>query len=356
MLSSPKIFRCKYPGCNSTYQRKEHLNRHMARHNQGERCSCPHCDSNLARRHRSFTPPHPELSSQETVQDERTTETLFNTDLVGLVPGTSRWIAQDYIDIYFREFHPIWPFLHRGTFDLSKEPCVLLQSMVMIGLWIQGDERSRNTAMAFHHKLLPAIEAQRSQWFVSQITPRSNSWPMATYQSILLQLIFAVFVAQNETKINLNFRFQLPDSKYELLTSLVETCRRLGLFYYPNMLMQHPSSAPLALIWLSVEEVKRFGLALYKLCGLCTGGKTSSTASPDNREDAILQDELLNIKDLEFCLPDSDNMWNASNDAVPDSIRNFASNQISRDNRDSESWISQKSGQLFDANVAFDWL
>lgn len=72
----------------------------------------------------------------------------------------SRWVAHDYIDIYFRSFHPVWPFLHQGTFDLSKEPCILIQSIVMIGLWIEGGQNARDVAVNLHHNLCTAIHAQ----------------------------------------------------------------------------------------------------------------------------------------------------------------------------------------------------
>lgn len=42
-------FKCNFPGCNAAYQRKEHVNRHMARH-EGDRFPCPYCDSSLIRR------------------------------------------------------------------------------------------------------------------------------------------------------------------------------------------------------------------------------------------------------------------------------------------------------------------
>jgi hypothetical protein len=54
----------------------------------------------------------------------------------------------------------VWPFLHPGTFDLSKEPCILIQSIVMIGLWIEGGQNARDVAVDLHHKLCTAIRAQ----------------------------------------------------------------------------------------------------------------------------------------------------------------------------------------------------
>lgn len=77
------------------------------------------------------------------------------------ISSESSWVGQVYIDIYFDQFHPIWPFLHRGTFRIAREPCVLIQTVLMIGLWIKGDPDGRDMAMTFHTKLLSAIETQR---------------------------------------------------------------------------------------------------------------------------------------------------------------------------------------------------
>jgi hypothetical protein len=101
---------------------------------------------------------------QGTFRDEPTsqeTEEVANLNSMGLPLEDSARSAQKYIDIYFNDFHPAWPFLHQGTFKLPEEPCVLLQSMLMIGLWIKGDDTDREKAMTFHHKLLASIEAQR---------------------------------------------------------------------------------------------------------------------------------------------------------------------------------------------------
>ncbi|CAI7639944.1 unnamed protein product [Penicillium pancosmium] len=161
---------------------------------------------------------------------------------------------------------------------------------------------------------------------------------MATYQGILLQLIFAVLVAKKDTTFDLSLRFQLPAQEYELLSSLVETCRLAGLFYYPNMISRHHSSAPLALVWVSVEEIKRFGLALYKLCRLCSRSGGDTIDGNGN---------------MEFRMPDSDEIWNAPEDEF---IRLTALQQPSKDNRDTEQWISKTSGQLYDGRVGFDWI
>ncbi|KAE8378650.1 C6 and C2H2 transcription factor [Aspergillus bertholletiae] len=321
-------------------------------HVRKERCDggypCNRCQQ------RGATCPRPR-KAVHSKSKPRESQTRGDLDFVGSVPDGSRWIAQDFIDIYFNEFHPTWPFLHQGTFDLPKEPCILLQSMLMIGLWIKGDQTTQDTAMRFHRKLLSAIHDQRCQWYLSDTTPRCSGdtpWPMATYQAIVLQLIFAVLIAKQETPLDLNLRCQLPDYKYEMLTSLVETCRQLGLFSYPNMLAKY-DSLPIALVWVNVEEIKRFGLALYKLCRLCTRSASTDATDGGGRD---TKNELLTLADLDFCMPDSDEVWNASSNMASEFIRSVPFQQASRDNRDPDNWISQASGKLYDSHVRIDWI
>ena len=88
--------------------------------------------------------------------------------------GPPRWVAQGYVDIYFREFHPIWPFLHRGTFDLPHEPCILIQSIVMIGLWIEGGQKSRDAARDLHRSLCAAIHSQMVRLQRALLIPRGR--------------------------------------------------------------------------------------------------------------------------------------------------------------------------------------
>ncbi|KAL4904184.1 hypothetical protein BDW74DRAFT_155227 [Aspergillus multicolor] len=433
MTPRPVSFRCKHLGCRAVYQRKEHLTRHAARHSEVQRFSCPYCNSTLARsdllrRHiRNYHPQeeHPTSRTQSACQAchvrkercdgkspctrcqrrgvscSRDAPASLNANAasasvkviappstnlnLNAVLDTSRWIGQDFLDIYFTEFQPTWPILHRATFKPPQEPCVLLQSMVMIGLWIQGGQTARNRAMKFHQRLLSAILEQKSQWYIPENSVNSQTqWRMATYQAILLQLIFALLVAKqgaqdDPSSINLIFRFNLPPHKYDLLTSLVATCRRLGLFHYPTMLAQHAPSAPIALVWVSVEESKRFGLALYKVCRLASPVSSYSQHfdEPGRRAEADavkkgsdgtgytlrsgLRADLLTLADLEFCMPDSDDVWNIPPGTGPDIFRSHAASQQSgsgsgRDNRDPGNWISRASGLLCDSSVQFDWI
>ncbi|KAI9373619.1 hypothetical protein BJX61DRAFT_502094 [Aspergillus egyptiacus] len=391
---SHSLFQCDYPGCVAKYRRKEHLNRHLAHHCRSASLSCPYCTSTLTRSdllrrhiriyHRDREPPATRAQKactacrsrkerchggfpcsacekrgiscsfeREPSQAEHPVDNIeISPGLPLLTPGpapagpsSSRWIAHDYVDIYFAEFHQKWPFLHQGTFDLTKEPCVLIQSVVMIGLWIEGSKKSRDAAKVLHRSLMTAIRTQMDQWRITE-RDQSTSWPMPTYQSVLLQCIFALFLAGERADFDLNLRFRIQDDEYDLLVALVETCRLGGLFSCPSILTQHSSATPLTLVWLSMEEIKRFGLALYKVCRMsacpkATGAHVSSAGS-----------ELLTLEDLSFSMPDSDQAWNSPLSVDSEALQRA---RLS-DNRDRTGSISQTSNVLYDTHVSFDWL
>lgn len=83
------------------------------------------------------------------------------------------------------------------------------------------------------------------------------------------------------------------------------------MFFYPEILAQFSrDSVPDVFIWVGIEEVKRFALGLYKIrrsCHIqCENGPCNSPHST-NRERS-----LLTLADLQFALPDGDELWHAS--------------------------------------------
>jgi hypothetical protein len=118
------------------------------------------------------------------------------------------------------------------------------------------------------------------------------------------------------------------------------------------MLRQHDADAPLALVYVSVEEIKRFGLALYKVCRLST--PTSFDFSGECYNGG--KTDLLTLADLSFCMPDSDILWDAPLGAVSEILNKSDAHVVRRDNGDAKTWISQASALLRDARVGFDWI
>lgn len=167
---------------------------------------------------------------------------------------------------------------------------------------------------------------------------------------MLLNIILALFIAREDVSMDLSMRCRLPNDRYKLLAALVQSCRRWGIFSYPNMLLQHEDHAPLALVYMNVEEIKRFGLALYKVSRLSTSFDLTGESSNSDRK------ELLTLADLSFCMPDSDDLWNAPLGGEPAVLNKSDSVAVGRDNGDAKNWISQASALLHDARVSFDWI
>ncbi|KAL2827998.1 hypothetical protein BDW59DRAFT_143631 [Aspergillus cavernicola] len=273
-----------------------------------------------------------------------------------------------YIQAYFEKFHPHWPFLHRATFDPDHEPAFLLQSVIMMGLWVIGDENSQRAAMSLHGNLTLSIYQQRDKWVSSTQHARQqqyqddafesfSSWPMALYQGILLQIIFALLTSSKD-QLDLQLTRTLPETPTQLLIALVHSCLKRNMFFYPSMLAQFNStSVPEVYIWLGIEEVKRFTLALYKVCRQCRVDDTrlldSGMSSNPRREPHSQGGCLLSLVDLQFALPDSDELWHASSDLAA----RVAENLSAFSNKNIEvNWISQTSRLLQPNDGGFHWI
>lgn len=96
--------------------------------------------------------------------------------------------------------------------------------------------------------------------------------------------------------VNLDLKAPITTADLHLLKSLVGSCRRLGMFSYPNMLARYKEADLPSFVWVCIEEVKRFDVALYKLCA-----KVNSL-SPEDRS-------LLPANELQFPLPSNDALW-----------------------------------------------
>lgn len=122
-------------------------------------------------------------------------------------------------------------------------------------------------------------------------------WPIATYQAILLHVMHSI-IMKADGVIKVDLKASISATDLELLKSLIGSCRKLGMFFYPNMLARHEEADLPSFVWVSIEEVKRFGMALYKLCA-----KVSSSNIDDG--------PLLHARELQFPLPSNDPLWNS---------------------------------------------
>ncbi|KAL3492284.1 hypothetical protein BJX62DRAFT_224627 [Aspergillus germanicus] len=191
----------------------------------------------------------------------------------------------DYnVEVYFAHFHAQWPFLHKPSFVRSKDsgPKVLLLTVVMIGLWVTGDLSSRERAETMHGKLVALLESRIGDW-KSQKEFKDRAWPLATFQAILLNIIFSTIREATSS---------LQDRCSSLLRALTTTCIAGGLFSHERMRAQiHPSDSML-FAWTYVEETQRLALALFKV-------------------NTLFQTGMLRVEDLEFPLPENGYLWDA---------------------------------------------
>lgn len=204
-------FKCTFSGCNASYQRKEHLRRHQTRHSQQEAFPCSNCDREFARRYleciksqtlsmfltrksdtlrRHVWQHHrikePSARAQQACEGCRVTksrcqggspcseclrrnvECIFKDQRdeekeasVPLDPTLLSEKRDHYIWLYFETFHARWPFIHKGSFDASRETPLLVQSMVVLGMWTSGEETARKAAVDIHNNLDSAIRQQK---------------------------------------------------------------------------------------------------------------------------------------------------------------------------------------------------
>ncbi|OJJ39979.1 hypothetical protein ASPWEDRAFT_33325 [Aspergillus wentii DTO 134E9] len=337
-------FQCQFPGCNARYRRKEHLKRHEAsKHTQQQVFPCSICGRQFTRsdtlqRHvrkqHKITEPlnrarracvscHAGKSRCEggvpceecvrrniqcSFQDHASVaEEPYPSSLAPPSSSLNHAKSQlyywekrkQYVHHYFEVFHPCWPFIHKGSFNVRQETPLLLHSIVAIGMWTMGERSAQSAAMELHGKLDFAIRDQREKWDASEVEGPGSTcfWPIATYQAILLHVIFSI-LTKSESIVNLDLKVSISAAHLLLLKSLVGSCRRLGMFFYPNMLARYKEADLPSFVWVGVEEIKRFNITLYKLC------VKLSNASLEGRP-------LLPASELQFPLPSNDPLWNS---------------------------------------------
>ncbi|CAG8272303.1 unnamed protein product [Penicillium salamii] len=308
----PLWFQCEYPDCNAKYRCKEHLNRHRHHHDTDINIACPNCESVLTRNdllrrhirtHHSQREPPPSrrfrACSAYHARKVRCEGVLQCNacDHRGIVCVPARgettsekqfWIDNLYLLPPVSTVNDAVPD-KSCTFDFVKEPCVLVESIIAIRLWVKGTQESE------------------------------------THQYVCITDFFPYFMLKWCKTLLLN-------DKYDLLASLVQSCRYWCIFSYFNMLLQHDADALLALVYISVEEIKIFGLALYKVCRLSTPASFDLAGECSNSG----RKELLSLSDLSFYMPDSDELWNALLGAESEVLSKSGSSAVARDDGNSK--------------------
>ncbi|KAL2866438.1 Zn(II)2Cys6 transcription factor [Aspergillus lucknowensis] len=381
-----KAFVCRFQACSASYQRREHLRRHEAQHSRRQPLRCSVCDrefgrSDTLRRHMQKThgvsqpaprpkyacthcrnsksrceggPPcsaclrrgiccslEPRATEQQGGPPHYLTGSLptpLHDDLAQRKAGRSEK-QRHYLDLYFRLFHPYWPFLHRASFNDCRETPLLIQSMVVIGLWVSEEPNARAAAIDLHNVLSSAIHQQKDAWDASTLVDPDSTcpWPISMYQAILLHIIFALLYKGNGT-LGLDLKPSLAPAEADLLGRLVASCKKLGMLYYPNMLTRYCRDSPAVYIWVSIEEIKRFGLALFKVSRAFNRPAKQGVEEFDITARA---GERLLVRDLKFPLPMNTPLWNTASRADYASAITEDAFRHSVDEHLEEEWVSR---------------
>ncbi|KAL4916363.1 hypothetical protein BDW62DRAFT_186567 [Aspergillus aurantiobrunneus] len=245
--------------------------------------------------------------------------------------------VQHFVKLYFELFHPHWPFIHQGSFHQSNESPLLVQSMVVLAMWATNVRSVESAAIDLHRTLDSAIQEQREKWdaSIAETASSSCSWPLPMYQAILLHIIFSI-LSKGRVALGLDLNPSIPANETSLLTSLVHSCRRLGLFYYPNMLARFHPADLVSYVWVAVEEIKRFNLALYRVCNALSVGAGMHDGSMD-----MDGGWRFPASELQFPRPGSDRLWNAVVREEWDAAVAEGADCIDLDDRLEAEWISR---------------
>ncbi|KAE8418510.1 hypothetical protein BDV36DRAFT_254125 [Aspergillus pseudocaelatus] len=355
----PKTFICQFLPCNARYQRREHLRRHETQHHRRQLFHCSTCNrefgrSDTLRRHlqkvhgvKERAPPmkqactscrdqktrcqggppcskcvdrgiHCSLSRQDEEQPggyfSHPQDTLLIDDHSTQSEAGRSEKEKHYLSLYFKLFHPHWPFVHQGSFREGHETPLLVQSMIVIGLWVSKEPNAQSKAVDLHNVLSSAIHQQKGIWdaSISKDASSTCSWPIPTYQAIMLHLIFAV-LHKGSGVLGLDLKPSLTPADADLLHRLVASCKKLGILYYPNMLSRFGQTDLAEFVWVSIEEIKRFNMALFKVCRAFSSSSEQGSGidSLDMDMAGAAASRGLYARDLQFPLPSNTPLWNA---------------------------------------------
>ncbi|KAJ6184589.1 hypothetical protein N7519_005890 [Penicillium mononematosum] len=179
---------------------------------------------------------------------------------------------------------------------------------------------------------------------------------MATYQGILLHLIFSLL--HNHDPSDLQLSQVLPEIPSQLLVSLVRSCLKRRMFFYPSILAQFKQGVdPDVFIWLGIEEVKRFNLSLYRVCRHARVYDTKLLEDAPNfnprRGPRSPDERLLSLADLQFAVPGSDELWHATSDLA---VKIAGSEAAYANDNIEDKWISQTARVLQPHGQQFEWI
>lgn len=92
---------------------------------------------------------------------------------------------QRYLEAYWRSVHPIWPIIHRPTFDVSYTSPLLRSAMLTMGACLTGDQVDAANACILHKRCLKVIK--------KRTVNNSHSYRICDMQAILMVELFSTY-------------------------------------------------------------------------------------------------------------------------------------------------------------------
>lgn len=164
--------------------------------------------------------------------------------------------------------------------------------------------------------------------------------------------------SKNHDPSDLQLTQVLPEIPSQLLVSLVHSCLKRRMFFYPSILAQFKQGIdPDVFVWLGIEEVKRFNLSLYRVCRHAQVYDTrlleAAPSSSPRRGPRSPGGSLLSLTDLQFAVPDSDELWHATSDLA---VKIAGSEAAYANDNIEDKWISQTARVLQPHDQQFQWI
>lgn len=195
------------------------------------------------------------------------------------------------LDLYFKRFYSLWPFIHRATFDARATPTSLLLPMCLIGLELLDADGSKKFIRAY---MPDAIDKVRNELTARALPSCQPSHLLTTLASAILVLRLA---AANPVS-------GLEEQFHCLYSETISLAQRRGLFtayagqqISIELLRQGRDDETAWKAWSRVEAAKRLIVSLIMLDSICS-----------NILDVT---PIVRIDTLGFCIPCSTALFDA---------------------------------------------
>ncbi|KAF9871856.1 C2H2 type zinc finger domain protein [Colletotrichum karsti] len=158
--------------------------------------------------------------------------------------------------VYFDQFHPQWPMLHRETFESTLQPKLLMQAVITVGLWFSSAPGSKDLAVRFHDHLLAEV-GNRILELLEQsrqglLSPRLDLLPI--FQAMLISTILVPYRA-DKTMENVMMTHSM----------LLETFKATGIYDQAKINAASHLCGTSGYPWVFRESYQRLAVFQFKL-------------------------------------------------------------------------------------------